>query len=234
MKRIYLSSILIILLTSCQNPESKISTKKEVLICCSEEKPEMKIESSSGGSSLSSSFSSPLYKKENRQTINLDYDFLNHNGDSVKLKDSLGVPTVISFMYTRCTNPNMCEKVSKTMDDLRSKIKESTELKKVNLLLISYDPGYDTPKVLKQYASDKNFILENGFFMLRPTRKGELFKELGINVSFTEEYDKPVTIHDIQLILLDKKGAVAKTYNTILWKNEEVVETLKKISAENF
>lgn len=76
-----------------------------------------------------------------------DVFFYNEQGDSVALKDYLGKPTILSFVYFRC--PTICPRMLAELTLLLEKI--DFELgKDFNLITISFDPT-DTP----EFAADK-------------------------------------------------------------------------------
>ena len=137
----------------------------------------------------------------------------------------------ISFIYTRCTNPNKCARVSHTMAGLRAEAEKAGLAGKVRLLLVSYDPEFDTPAILKDYGAKHGVRCDDSLMLLRPdpTQKMKLFDHLDVAVNFNSS---GVNIHGIQLYLFDKQGRLARTYRTLIWNNAEALADLQKLVAE--
>ena len=75
-----------------------------------------------------------------------------------------GSATVLNFIFTRCSVPDMCPASTMKMKKLQS-LAEKTKIERVKFLSITLDPLYDSPAVLKQYAPSLWF--ERGKFSLR-------------------------------------------------------------------
>lgn len=63
--------------------------------------------------------------------------------------DFPGKVVVVSFIFTRCPDRNECPAVSGKFAALQQRL----DARRFHLVEISLDPGYDSPAVLKQYAS---------------------------------------------------------------------------------
>ena len=176
---------------------------------------------------LSSEWTPP----ERRAPVPLSHELTRHDGKTVALRDHAGQPVAISFAYTRCTNPNKCRLVTTTMGTLRKQLHEAGLLDKVRLALISYDAKYDSPKIMTDYAARNGLELDEHAMFLRPAvdPANRLFRDLKVNAAFNPS---GVTMHGIQLLLLDKSGRLARTYRTLIWNNDEVVKDLTRLANE--
>lgn len=72
-----------------------------------------------------------------------------------------GSVTVLNFIFTRCSVPEMCPAAMMKLKKLQD-LADKTKIKHVRFLSITLDPLYDSPGVLKQYAqayglNEKNF-----------------------------------------------------------------------------
>jgi protein SCO1/2 len=166
-----------------------------------------------------------------RPSLSLSHLLTRHDGVAVDLSSLIGQPLAISFAYTRCMNPNKCRAVTTTMGALRQQLKEAGLLEQVKLVLITYDALYDTPKVMRDYAEKNHLVLDDRLMYLRPAvdPKHRLFRDLGVTASFNAT---GVSLHGIQLLLLDKQGRLARTYRTLIWDNEQVVKDLERLARE--
>lgn len=71
-----------------------------------------------------------------------------------------GSATVLNFIFTRCSVPDMCPASTMKMKKLQS-LAEKTKVEKVKFLSITLDPLYDSPAVLKQYVQAYGLNEEN-------------------------------------------------------------------------
>ena len=82
------------------------------------------------------------------------FSLTNQNGEQVSLDTFRGQPFVLTFVFTRCPVPNFCPRMSNNFEDVQAAIKAgSGTLATTRLLSVTLDPGYDTPKILSDYAA---------------------------------------------------------------------------------
>lgn len=165
-----------------------------------------------------------------RQAFLLDFNVTNQDGQMLQLSELVGTPMAVSFFFTRCPQPNMCPLITSTMTQLQRKVEQAGLSEKVRLILISYDPGYDTPSRLQKYAEGYGFKFDNGM-MLRPKTEEymALLGEMGIDIA--PEPDGNIG-HFIELILIDRKGRYVRDYTGAIWDNDAVLADLRTLAAE--
>lgn len=161
----------------------------------------------------------------------LDVRLADQDGRSLTLGELAGKPTALSFLYTRCTNPNKCPLVAATMAALQDDLRSAGLANEARLCLLTYDPEFDTPPALKAYGARFNFRFGGDVLFLRPdpADKERLFNELKLAVNFGP---LGVNVHGIQLVLLDRKTRYVRRYQTLIWSNADVVADLRRLVAE--
>lgn len=137
----------------------------------------------------------------------------------------------MSFIYTRCQNQRKCPLVARTMAELAAALAAASTTPAPKLLLLTYDPEYDTPAHLKSFARTHGFAETSNAMLLRPqpAARQALFSNLNVRVNYD---DSGVNLHGIQLILLDKKGRHARSYHSVLWQNRDVLDDLSRLARE--
>ena len=165
-----------------------------------------------------------------RDPTYLDFEVMDQSGNSMPLSSLTGKSTAISFIFTRCPRSDMCPLIVKTMARLQRLIEKAGIESNVRLLLISYDPAYDTPKRLRQYGEQRGLKFTNAK-MLRPSPRDthELLMELDIAVVPNSD---GTFGHFIELVLLDHKGAIASNTRGGIWDNRKTLEDLKELLLE--
>lgn len=129
-----------------------------------------------------------------------------------------GMPTLVTFIYTRCPLPNYCPLMDKNFAAIQRQGAADPELKgKFKLVSISFDPEHDTPAVLKAHAqtlkADPNvwtFLTADAVTIDRFAAK--------FGVSVTREGNTPGEItHNLRTTLLDADGKILRIYTGSEW-----------------
>ena len=81
-----------------------------------------------------------------------DFSFVNQDGRKISLHQYSGKVLLVTFIYTRCPFPDFCPRVSSNFAEIYKQLDSNPALKTVQLLSVSFDPGHDTPKVLRDYG----------------------------------------------------------------------------------
>ena len=156
-------------------------------------------------------------------------DFENQDGDGVSFSELRGAPAAISFIYTRSDNEPKCPLVARTLGELALLVKDAPVSPKPSFLLLGYDPEFDTPSELKTFAFTHEFRGTPRAMLLRSQTREPLFSNLNVRVNHSK---RDVSLHGIQLILLDKQGRFVRTYHSRLWDNAQVLSDLARLAAE--
>lgn len=137
-----------------------------------------------------------------------------------------GRPTVISFIYTRCPMATMCPLITRKMKKVQSHFQSDTT-PEINLVTITFDPGYDTPGVLKSYATTRDVSLKNWDFVTGPEAVVETVVST-FKIS-TKTVEDGQVIHNLRTYLADDKGRIQKWYRGSEWDVGTIVTALKKL-----
>jgi cytochrome oxidase Cu insertion factor (SCO1/SenC/PrrC family) len=84
-----------------------------------------------------------------------DGTVLGSDGKPVRLHElAHGRITILSFIYTRCTDPRACLRASGVLKQLQQlTLAEPAVATNLLLLTLSFDPAHDTPEVMSRYGS---------------------------------------------------------------------------------
>ena len=83
-----------------------------------------------------------------------NYRLVNQDGKAIRIHDYKGKALLLTFIFTRCQDPNQCTLMSSNFATIDQELQKQPELyQKTHLLSISFDPEYDTPKVLRSYGA---------------------------------------------------------------------------------
>ena len=83
-----------------------------------------------------------------------NFTLLNQSDRTISLKRFRGKVVVMTFIYTRCPLSDFCPRMSRNFAEIDKSLAADPALYgKTHLLSVSFDPTYDTPKVLRSYGS---------------------------------------------------------------------------------
>lgn len=151
-----------------------------------------------------------------------DFALLDQFGKVVTSEQFKGKPLMLNFIFTRCTDANMCPLSTSKMARLQETVKLAGL--DINFVSITMDPQFDTPGVLRQYAEVYGIDGSNFKFVTGPkSAVRNLVKSYGVT-----SIDKVDTImHSLATVLIDEKGSIVKRSQKSAWTPEEFLEALK-------
>jgi protein SCO1 len=140
-----------------------------------------------------------------------------------------GRPSVVTFFYTRCMNPDKCSLTISKLARLQRLFRNSDLQSRINLAAFTYDPAYDRPERLHAYG------LERG---LRYDERNKLIRTQGLFMPLQRKFDLgvgfgPSTInrHSVELFVLDSAGAISQEFRRVQWDELVVLRTVKQLIA---
>ena len=160
------------------------------------------------------------------QRIATNAALVNQEGKPFQLYDLKGKYLFLSFIYTRCPFPKMCPLTVSLNQDLFRHWKEEKKKLPLHFLIVTLDPRYDTPAVLKAFAKMRHLDLHH--FTLAtgtPQTLSTLYNQFNVAVVPEGEF----VGHNNRNVLLDPKMTVLQNYEENKWTPEQV---LKDMSAQ--
>jgi protein SCO1/2 len=162
-----------------------------------------------------------------------DYRLINQDGKAIKIHDYRGKTLVLTFIYTRCPDPDQCTLMSNNFAAIDQELQKQPELyARTHLLSISFDPEYDTPKVLRSYGaaftgrySDETFAHWEFASGSTDEVKG-IAQYFGMRYYLDSETGNLQVIHSLRTAVIGPDSKVIKVYRGNDWKPEEVVSDL--------
>ncbi len=163
-----------------------------------------------------------------------NYRLINQDGKVIRIGDYKGKALLLTFVYTRCPDPNQCTLMSSNFAAIDKRLHEQPELyEKTHLLSISFDPDYDTPKVLRSYGAAYTGKYSDETFAHWEFASGSADEVKGIAQYFGLRYyqadsGEQQVIHSLRTALIGPDGKIVKVYRGNEWKPEEILKDLDK------
>jgi protein SCO1/2 len=138
-----------------------------------------------------------------------DFSLDNINGSTYTFSEGKGKVRLVEFMFTNC--PDICPATTYNMSKLQDQLKEKGLFgDKVEFVSITFDPDFDTPEVLQEYA--KKFKADqSGWQFLRGDAQAveKVTKDFGIAVM--KQPDGSFA-HTARMFLVDEDGNMRRAY----------------------
>ena len=164
-----------------------------------------------------------------------NFALLNQSGRKISLDQFRGKVLVLTFIYTRCTAVDYCPRMSRNFADIDKALQaDPTLYAKTHLLSVSFDPTYDTPKVLRGYGSaytgrGPQETFEHWDFAAPPVAelpKVEQYFDLGVTPG-----EKGTLQHSLSTVVIGKDGKVVAFYPTNDWTPSNVLAQVRSAAA---
>jgi protein SCO1/2 len=138
-----------------------------------------------------------------------------------------GTLTLLTFIYTRCPLPNFCPLMDRHFAALQREIAADPRLAgKVRLVSVSFDPDYDTPKVLAAHAARLKADPAVWTFLTGDRVTVDRFAAR-FGVGLVRPVDATEITHNLRTMLLDPDGRLVKVYSGSEWTPAGALEDLR-------
>jgi len=155
-----------------------------------------------------------------------DCGFTDENGDAVRLSDFRGNALAFTFFYSRCPLPDYCVRMSKKFSETRRLLLAMTNAPaNWQLLSISFDPEFDTPKMLSSYAdfyrgTDTNRWL---FAVASTNTLSGLAPRLDLMVM---RDGGSIMSHNLRTVVLDPQGRIFRQLDGNQWTSQQLADAI--------
>jgi protein SCO1 len=154
---------------------------------------------------------------------------VNQDGKRIGLRQYHGRAVLLTFIYTRCPLPDYCPLMTHNFAEIDKALAKNPQLyADTHLLSISFDPKFDTPPVLRNYA--RSYVQDKGaqtfqhweFAALPAAETKDVTKYFNI---FLSEQDGQIT-HSMCTAIISPAGTLYRFYSGSDWKPDEVLADL--------
>lgn len=157
-----------------------------------------------------------------------NHPFVNQENQAVQLRDFKGNFLVFTFIFTRCPLPEFCPRMSQHFKAACEFLQNDPQAPdNFRFLTISFDPAFDTPKILKNYAQTLSANLEKWSFLTGKIADIDaLAEQCGLSFTrsrqFIDSWD-----HNLRTVLVDPQGIIRQIYIGNAWTPETLVADIK-------
>jgi protein SCO1/2 len=156
-----------------------------------------------------------------------DFKLTNQSGKNISLAQYRGKILILTFIYTRCPFPDFCPRVSGQFAELNRQLAANPALyAKTRLLSISFDPKYDTPKVLRDYghrwAGKADTVFDHWEFAVASANEvPQIAQFFALTVEPDAQGD--VITHSLSTAVIGPDGKIVRWYHGSDWQASDLL-----------
>jgi protein SCO1/2 len=146
-------------------------------------------------------------------------------GKIIQLSDFRGQAVAFTFFFTRCPLPDFCPRMNRNFEEARQSLLANPNAPtNWEFLSISFDPDFDRPEVLANYASlYRGDDTRHWLFAAASTstltnlapRLDLMVLRQGANIS-----------HNLRTVVLDPQGRIARQFDGNSWTPQQLADAL--------
>jgi protein SCO1 len=131
-----------------------------------------------------------------------DFTLTNQDGAAISLSSLRGKVVAVTFIYTRCPLPDYCPRMITNLQAIERRFPERVG-KDLALAAVTFDPQYDTPQRMKDYAQFFKADKPGWQFLT-----GSLEDVTRVAANFGVEFwpEEGLITHTLQTAIVDKEG----------------------------
>jgi protein SCO1/2 len=160
-----------------------------------------------------------------------DFKLLNQFGHTIEMKQFRGKVVALTFIYTRCPLPDYCPRMTQNFAVIDKALRADPKLShETHLLSVSFDPAYDTPRMLKSYGetyigANADAAFQHWDFAAPPTDelvKMEQYFDVGVTPG-----ESGMLQHSLSTVIIGKDGKIVAFWPTNDWSVDELLAKMK-------
>jgi protein SCO1 len=158
-----------------------------------------------------------------------NFTLRNQDGRKISFNNYHGRALVVTFIYTRCPLPDYCPLMTSHFAEIKRMLDRDPKLaQQTQLLSITVDPEYDTPRVLKAYRARN--ATDGGGSWEFATGTADEIKAVAQFFGLSYFPEKDQIIHSLRTSVVSPDRKVVRVFRGNEWKPAEVVAELRKLN----
>ncbi len=157
-----------------------------------------------------------------------DCTLTNELSQTFQLHNLLGQPLALTFLFTRCPLPTYCPLLSDHFAETEKLLQSSTSHTNYHLLTISFDPEFDTPEKLRNYASRYRKDTNHWTFA---TGDRTTVEQLGRQLGLLLFRETGTISHNLRTVVVKPNGTIHHVFRDNQWSPKDLTNAL--IQARN-
>jgi protein SCO1/2 len=149
----------------------------------------------------------------------------NQAGQAIHLSDFKGQALALTFFFSRCPLPTFCPRMNNNFAAAQQALRQDATRTNWQLLSISFDPSFDTPENLNDFARVHQSDPHHWSF---GTSSPEEIRKLGGAFGLKFWRENGTFSHNLRTAIVDTSGRVQKVFSGNDWRPAELVTEMGK------
>ena len=154
-----------------------------------------------------------------------DCALVDQRGAALHLADFKGRALAVTFIFTRCPLPDFCPRLSHQFEAVQRALAQPGADANWQLLSISFDPDYDTPARLAEYAA--HFHPDAAHWIFATGARDEV-RKFGGAFGLSVAGENAQLNHNLRTVVVDAAGRVQKIFAGNEWTAAELTAEMQR------
>ncbi len=154
-----------------------------------------------------------------------DGALVDQRGAAFHLRDFKSRALAFTFIFTRCPLPDFCPLMNRHLAAVQRELSADAAHANWQLLSITFDPEYDTPARLAEYA--RHYEIGNGHWSFATGTKEDIQK-LGGAFGLMVTPNGGSIDHTLRTVVIDATGRVQKIFTGNGWQSADLLDEMRR------
>jgi protein SCO1 len=163
-----------------------------------------------------------------------DFAFTDQSGKQISIAQYRGKVLFVTFIYTRCPFPDFCPRMSGNFNEIYKQMGSNPSLADARLLSVSFDPGHDTPKVLRDYGLSVAHTHDAALFKrwdFAAPASTDLAK-IADFFALTVTAENGLITHNLSTAVIGPDGKIVNWYHGGDWQVSDLIKDAADVTAK--
>jgi protein SCO1/2 len=152
----------------------------------------------------------------------------NQSGLIVHMRDFKGQALAFTFFFSRCPLPTFCPRMNNNFAAVLQTLESDATRTNWQLLSLSFDPGFDTPEHLRDFATLQQIDPKHWNFA---TSSSEEIRKLGGAFGLKFWHENGSFSHNLRTVVVGSSGRVQKVFTGNEWQPGDLVAEMRRAMA---
>lgn len=154
-----------------------------------------------------------------------DDELLTETGRRIRFSEFRGKALAFTFFFTRCPLPDFCPRMNRNFSETRQLILATPGApENWEFMSISFDPDFDTPTVLHDYASV--YRGENSSHWLFACARAVTLSDLAPRLDLMVMRQGGSISHNLRTVVLDTEGRIFRQFDGNEWTARQLADAI--------
>lgn len=160
-----------------------------------------------------------------------DFPLLTESGQNIKFSDYRGKAVAFTFIFTRCPLPDFCPRMNRQFAKARASLRsEQPAVTNWQFISISFDPEFDQPSVLANYA--RNYREGDADRWVFTAASENVLRQLAPLCDLTMNRENGTISHNLRTVVIDTEGKVFRQLDGNSWNDKQLAEAITEAARQ--